>query len=617
MKLVGRWVVIWLMVGTSPALAQELEEYLRQATSLMEQEPIRALKVLERGLVQFPDSTELLLCTGSLLTRLGRSREGEQMLIRALEREPHSANLLRQRGEAQLRSGRLAEAVRTFERTLWHDGRDGRAHNQLAYAQFLLGDDDAALRHAKHAVELDPLEPRFRSFYSTLLDIRGRRKDSQDQLKMAFRLAPNDPRYPYRLSRKQFDRGNLGQAIEYAEMALALDPENPLYLAELARFLQRSGQTEEARQYQQQAAIASTAFAGYLQALELKQEGRPDKAIEALQDSIRHQPDFVTGLLLLAQLQTQSGLNRETLATYRQILNTDPQHAVARRGIAWLHIERGNLNEAGRMLESLLADEPNSVLLAGYRQLQESDCGAALANFRRVAVSYPLEPGLLQLISHCLSEEGQPEEALQLLQKAARLAPSDPSVGAQMAELELDEAIRLREQGDWSEALKRFDRLIEAQSPLPEYYFQRAYCHQLAGHLRQAVGDYRKGLQQSPRTRWARTNLASSLYMLGRFREALQQWRQLTREQPSRETYTQLGLSFSQLGRDAEAEDAFQRALSMGPRDAALLYNLGVTRLRLKQLESAWALIRQAAKMGHSGAAKLLRKARLSRQGNR
>ena len=82
MKLVGRWVVIWLIVGTSPALAQELEEYLRQATSLMEQEPIRALKVLERGLVQFPDSTELLLCTGSLLTRLGRSREGEQMLIR-------------------------------------------------------------------------------------------------------------------------------------------------------------------------------------------------------------------------------------------------------------------------------------------------------------------------------------------------------------------------------------------------------------------------------------------------------------------------------------------------------------------------------------------------------
>ena len=105
--------------------------------------------------------------------------------------------------------------------------------------------------------------------------------------------------------------------------------------------------------------------------------------------------------------------------------------------------------------------------------------------------------------------------------------------------------------------------------------------------------------------------------MLGRFQEALQQWRQLTREEPTRESYTQLGLSLSQLGQDAEAEDAFQRALSMGPPDPGLLYNLGVTRLRLKRLESAWALIRQAAKMGHGGAARLMRKARLSPPGRR
>ena len=215
-----------------------------------------------------------------------------------------------------------------------------------------------------------------------------------------------------------------------------------------------------------------------------------------MEASIGHQPDFVTGLLLLAQLQTESGLNQEALATYGRILKVNPQHAVARRGIAWLQIERGELDEAGRTLAALLADEPNAALLAGYRQLQASDCGAALANFRRVAVSYPLEPGLLQLISHCLSEKGQPEEALQLLQKAARLAPSDPSVEAQMAELELEEAIRLREQGQWSEALKRFDRLIATQSPLPEYYFQRAYCHQSAGHLSPS----RRGLPPGPAT---------------------------------------------------------------------------------------------------------------------
>ena len=117
---------------------------------------------------------------------------------------------------------------------------------------------------------------------------------------------------------------------------------------------------------------------------------------------------------------------------------------------------------------------------------------------------------------------------------------------------------------------------------------------------------YRSGLARDPSAGWARINLATSLYLLTRFEEALAEWEEVTSRNPTPEYLLQLGLCYSQLQRDPEAEAAFERALKRGLDTPELLYNLGITRLRLSKTGEARELIRRAARQGYPPAVDLL-----------
>ena len=598
-----------LLCSLSPVLAQEAEEFLLQASQLLErQQLMEAAALLEKGLQRHPQNAELLLQAGGLLIHLGQSERGEALLAEALRLQPNDPRILNRQGEAKLRQGKLTEAAERFRRALWQESKDARAHYQLGFTLFLRGDDEEALKHVRQAIEVNPLNPRYRRFHSLLLSIDGQLDASYQELRTARGLDPSNPAILDQLSQSSRRRGQLGQALEYAEMAWEIDPQNPLYARHIADINRRIGDTDDARRFEAEAEELEAAFQSHSSALTAQKEGRMADAIQELEETLQRSPNFQIALFHLAQLYSRSDQKKKAMATYQRLLALDPSNEAAREEGAWLYATEGALDKAIAMLAESRSASLNQQLLAGYQAMQEEEWANAVQILSEALSNNPLTPGLLELLAVSLRELGEPEQALAYFTKAGNL--TTPSrVQSDIQQIHLEEALRFQDQENWSQAISIYDRLLGMAPGNTTYLLNRAYCRQLAGKLADAVKDYRAALRSDPQD-WAQLNLASCLYRLQRYKEAAPAWEAVIRSAPSADSYYRLGLSYSHLERHPEAEAAFSKALEMGPRTPALLYNLGLARLKTLQVEDAWKLIREAARKGYPPASQLVAKAR-------
>jgi tetratricopeptide (TPR) repeat protein len=598
-----RLLVLTFSLGV--ASAQSVGEFTQQASQLvLLHEWEEAISLLKTGLDQHPHQPELLLQLGSLLVRSGRFAEGEKLLQEALEQQPGNSEVLRNAGEAQLKQGRFASAVALFRESLRHSSDNVEAHHRLAFALLAEGQEKLALEHAHHAVELNPLDPRFRRLYAFLLDTQGEDETAYEQLKLAYRLAPRDSRLLFELSERRRTAGHLFQALEYLELATEVDPENPLYHEKLSDLYEELGQAERAEQEAKRERDLRQAFEKYITAMSLAVKGKRVEAIGILEPVVQAYPEFVTGTMLLADLYQKVGQQNRAFDLYLKIVERDPFQTSAREEGAWIQVQQGLLDSALRLLEDSGVQTPNYTLIAAYQRLIQEDWTGALEYFRQVEARNPLHPDLLQLISYCLSAQGEKEEALRHLDKADALRPGDPEIRLQMREIKFEDALGLISEKKWRAALEILQELMKGDVQA-DYLLPMAYCHQQLGDLRQAVQEYRVGLEDEPTATWARINFAATLYRLGEYQESASQWERILPESKTSDTYYQLGLSYSHLGRFPEAEYAFDKAVQLGDQRPEVLYNLGLSRLRSKRLNEARDLIRRAAVGGYPPAREL------------
>lgn len=590
--------------------APSVDQYTRQASQLMSNfEWKQAVALLETGLQRYPNEPALLLGLGSVLTRLGLAAQGEALLQKALILQPENPEVLRNAAQAQLRQGKVAAAITLFRESLRHRFNDETSHHRLAFSLLLQGEERQALEHARMAVRANPLDASHRLLYALLLDIRQQGAESYRQLKVARRLAPRDASLLFQLSQNRKSRGQLGQALEYLQQAVDLDPENPLYHTEISRLYERIGAQETAAREAEVASSLHSAFQAYLKALNLSMKQGQEEAALYLAPVIRKHPEFITGAMLLADLYRKLGRKKDALRLYLSVLERDPYQIQAREQSAWIQVQQGSLDSALGLLRGSQQESPNQALIEGYRELIRENWTGALQRFQRVEWLHPLDPRLLQLISFCFNSQGEREEALRYLEKAARLEPGNSDIRRQAREIRLERANELVAEEKWGAALKAFTELIEKEDPRAEYLLNTGYCRQQLGDLSPAIDAYRSGLQLAPRATWARINLASSLYQVSAYPEAAAEWEKLLDMDETPEAYFPLGLCYSRLNRIQEAEQVFQKALNLGQETPVLLYNLGIVRLRLKKLDAAWYLIHRAAKAGYGPARRLLRQA--------
>ena len=609
-----------LALGGVPSSAQTVPEYEQQAEQLRRYHRVEeAIELLQDGLERHPGEPRLLLPLSLLLVESGRADEAAEHLQGVLSLQPLDPEAHRSLGEAYLRQGRLPDAIRHFRQSIRLRDGDERVHYRLAFLFLIQERLDLAVEHTRRAIEIDPGEPRFRLLYSLLLGIQGREKDSYEQLRIARRLAPADASILFRLSEKERAAGRTATALESLKLASEADPENPLYHSELAQLHGELGQEREAAESASKARQLYQAFEDYIEALSLMGQGKTLQALPLLEPAVKRHPEFISGRLLLADAYQRLERPQRALQLYLQTLERDPSNTKAMQEATWILAGRSDFGSALRILSEVPRTHLNQSLIEAYWKQDQQQPKAALERFRRVESRNPLNPGLLQWISYCLYTQGRKEEALRVLRKVADLRPEDAGVQQRIGEIELEgrraAAFRHMDSKNWEAALAAFrdlSRETEAGDGRASYQLRLAYCHQQLGQLRQAARAYISGLQSHPRAHWARLNLASTLYRLSRFREAVEQWERLPGPSKTASIHFQLGVCYLHLDRYDRAEAAFRQSLEKGNRSPQLLYNLGTTLLRQFKTAEAWALIRRSAAANYPPALALLRRAGLT-----
>lgn len=118
------------------------------------------------------------------------------------------------------------------------------------------------------------------------------------------------------------------------------------------------------------------------------------------------------------------------------------------------------------------------------------------------------------------------------------------------------------------------------------------------GRFEEAIPEFRMAVEEEPEKVWVRSNLGSILMRLGRWVEATEEFREAIRIDPDHaNAYVNLGACVLNEGKVQEAIQHFRTAIEKDPNNVEAHANLGITLYRQGQLEEARREIETAARL--------------------
>lgn len=186
--------------------------------------------------------------------------------------------------------------------------------------------------------------------------------------------------------------------------------------------------------------------------------------------------------------------------------------------------------------------------------------------------------------AEALWQRNERAAALEQIDKALELAPEDPKILLRAAQMRIamDQA---------QEAGTLIDKAIDADPKNPSVWALRGRLRSKAGELREALGDYHRALGYRPDDRETLLEVAEVYRRLNRPQRALAALQTLSDTYPPGEETPQVlyltGLSYTALGRHAEAVDCLSQAQARGPATPDLLYWLADAQLKAGQSTDA------------------------------
>lgn len=182
------------------------------------------------------------------------------------------------------------------------------------------------------------------------------------------------------------------------------------------------------------------------------------------------------------------------------------------------------------------------------------DIAAAEGLYRVVLAETPDQPDALHLLGLALLAKGNPGEALDLVQRAVRIAPASA-----------------------------------------DYHVTLGTAQQILGLLPDARDSYSRAIALNPAVEGAHNNLGMVLRELGQPEAAADAFREVCESAPHNpDGWTNYGMALKESGKLEEAETAILHALSLDERSTAALTQLGALRAKQERVDEAIAAYRAA-----------------------
>jgi predicted O-linked N-acetylglucosamine transferase (SPINDLY family) len=264
--------------------------------------------------------------------------------------------------------------------------------------------------------------------------------------------------------------------------------------------------------------------------------------------------------LALALQYHQAGQLEQAEQFYRQILQTDPNHADAWHLLGEIAIRRAQNDVAIEYISY-------AIRLNEWFPHFHNNLGVAY--------------------DAC----GRLEEAIASYHRALQLQPD-------YAEAQNNLGIVLKKQGKIAEAMACYQHALRLKPDYPEALNNLGIAFQERGKLDDAVACYHHALHLRPNYCQALSNLGNALLGQGKWPEAVASYQQALYFQPDdANAYYNLGYAYRQPGMLDEAEVNFRQAIRYQPDFAAAHNNLGVVLQDQGKLEEALASFQRACSL--------------------
>lgn len=362
-----------------------------------------------------PDNAHALFILAMACQEQGNSVKATAYLEQCLQHQPGRADALDHLARIAQEGGEHERAVTFFQQALTRDPGLAGVHYRLAEALKLQGKPQAALIElGKHVAK----QPQDAQAYALQGEINLQLQDyeqARGNYEKAVRLNPQLPRPYFGLATVSARLGLKAEASKYREKFKELEGQ----AQDVAK--DRRANFDPLRVTRQSTAHTHADVAQIYRA-----ENREALARVLWERARALDPQNVTSVFSLADLELRAGRHSEALALYQQVVTIQPQNGAAHFFIGHIHEKTGKLDAAEQAYQSVIEASPQRpegylTLIRFYQETRPNLPKARLvAQALTKLVPTASNFALLARICYQLKE---PAPALAAIQRALDMAP--------------------------------------------------------------------------------------------------------------------------------------------------------------------------------------------------
>ncbi len=389
-----------------------------------------------------------------------------------------------------------------------------------------------------------------------------------------------------RLANRQAD---LQRSLQTLRRAESYSPESVLLRGTVMQRLIDSGDAAGALAYLRQVVTEPLARSASMYALaRLLPASLADGAAELVAQGLEAYPSSVELQLAAADIRLQRGDNAGALAILEPLHAENPNNISIANLLAVTQAESGDLDGARATFEGLRELGVDVELGLAELYLASGRAAGALEILEPLLSAQPNDPYLQALYGTALMRQGRLVEGEQALERALEL-DADSALASRSLELlrqqreltggdigfteqagiAFQQGLASLDQHDYAAAVQAFGRSRgEQETGLAAFY--QGYARQLLGDTRAAAQDYQVALETFPESDIVLNNIGYAQMELGRFDLALDYLRRAIAANPQNaQAHLNLGVTYYAVQRFEDAITQFAEAGRLDPSIAA------------------------------------------------
>jgi tetratricopeptide (TPR) repeat protein len=459
-RLIGSMLVVLIALAACSSAESRHDSHMKRGREYFAAESFEKARVEFSNALQItPDDAEARYMSGRVAEKLGDVRGALGAYQAAVDANPEHVAARTNLGRVFVFAGAPDRAMEVIEPALVRHPDNADLLTVRGAARVQLKDSKGAVDDAERAVKLEPANEGAVALLASLYRQSADPARAVELLTNSIAGQPQSVDLRLVLASMYLGASDRELAVAQFEEVVRLKPRVPAYRLQLALLLTGAGKVDEAERVLQEGVrkMAESrdmklAYVDFLTAQRSREAGE-----KALREFIAKEPGDFELQLALGTLLDRVHDSKAAIAAYEQVIKAEgdrQQGLAARVRIAAIHAREGRQEQAGKLVDEVLASNPrdnDALILRGNLALEKNEPEKAVTDLRAVLRDHPDAVGVMRVLARAHLANGQAALAEEQLRNAMTLAPKVAAIRVELAQLlaqtqRVDQAIALTEE---------------------------------------------------------------------------------------------------------------------------------------------------------------------------